>query len=85
MTIMRQPEAKTSAAASGSAQMLNSAEAVMLPPSERAPPMTTTGPRCAASAGSARMASARLVIGPMTASATEPAGRAITSLSLIHI
>ena len=56
MTIIRQPDAKTSAAASGSAQMLNSAEAVMLPPSLRAPPMTTTGPRWPANLGSARIA-----------------------------
>ncbi|MNX79179.1 hypothetical protein D3C86_1107980 [compost metagenome] len=62
--------------------MLNSALAVMLPPSLRAPPMTTTGPRWPASLGSARMARARLVIGPMTARATARAGRSITSRTM---
>ena len=55
--------------------MLNSAEAVILPPSDRAPPMTTTGPRCSASRRSRFIARARLVIGPRTATTTDPAGR----------
>ena len=59
--------------------MLYSAEAVMLPPSLRAPPIATTWPRCEAKRGSSARAAARLVIGPVTARATLPAGRLITA------
>jgi len=55
---------------------LYSAEAVMLPPAVRAPPIQATPAMRGAMSGASRKASATLVSGPVTASVTVPAGRA---------
>ena len=69
-----QPAANTSCAACGSAWMLYSAEAVMLPPSLRAPPITTISRRRPARCGAMVSAVATLVMGPVTASVIAPTG-----------
>ena len=64
------PAANTAWAASGSAQTLNSAAAVTLPPRHADPPMTTSRPIRAAASGKTRSSRARLVSGPTAATVT---------------
>ena len=54
--------------------MLNSAEGVVLPPSDQAPPMATMPATRATTSGARAKAMAMLVIGPSAHSVTLPAG-----------
>ena len=73
------PDSKTIAAASGSAQMLNSAAAVVLPaPSE--PPISEIAAIRSWSAGAARRSRAMLVSGPVATSVTGSAASRSSAL-----
>ena len=73
------PARNTTAAASGSAQMLYSAAGVTLPrPAD--PPMITNSRTQSASRGSRRTASAMLVSGPVATSVISPGAAPTTSM-----
>ena len=74
MSTSGSPDATTAAAASGSAQRLNSARGPTLPRSWIAPPMATIRPMRFAASGFSRTSRARLVSGPSASTSTVPAG-----------
>lgn len=68
------PDANTRCAAWGSTKMLNSAAGVVLPPSKKPPPISTTSRIRGMMRGSIVMATARLVIGPSVQTVISPSG-----------